>query len=446
MKEKRKFLTRLKKDFMAIMLLLACLPAFANDPLSISISGPDKIFTNDEVTFNASVVGANANACVWTVTGGGSGSPPPGASYDYKAPGSESTVTISCSVSVGSDNNQRTVEDSMTVTVVEPQITITRKSYTANSLAGNSPLVLETLTDATSTALIHRNLTRYKYQALPFLIEVGPADVKVQKFSITSPDGHVLVLDCTKPDPDAAYTESFSNLPMSSVLSQLPPFRAWGLYCSGANSTCCLDLSINNNKKASWSYKIYGIDGDDIITYRDPPGCAEGLRENEWAEVKMSWNPLYNSLSYAVDPAASYNNKPFLVYTVAPSDWNLSTTPISAAFHSLEEGNTIYGYVTSMDTFGDNNGVLSSQDVDSFFMHNYWGVNKATAKNASMDQCKILYYSGHRAARKSHREFGIYQGWNLFEMKNDAEEIIICRPQQATGGYFKFSKVIEKYR
>ena len=439
----------MKTKIIYLILFLASISVFANDPLSVSISGPDKIFTNDQVKFTANVVGASSSACSWS-TSGGNGTPT-GRIYKFTAPSIATVVTIYCTVTIGEGDDQITAEDSMTVTVVVPQITIKRKSYTATSLSGNSSLIQELLTDSTSAAFIHRNILGDAYEALSFSIEIAPTDVKIQKLTITSSNvDYLRLFNCnTLQYLLQPFNQSYANATISSVLSQLPPFRAWGEMCNG-DVACYFTLSINNNDKISWNYKIYGIEGYDIETFINPPQCASGLRKNEWACVLNSSDPLYNSLSYAVDPTATYNNKPFLVDTVAPSGWNLSTSPISAAFHALEENNggniVIYGYVTSMDTFGNNDGTFSLQDVDSFFMHTYWGSNRATAKNATMDQCKILYYSGHRAARKSSRLYGIYTGWHLFEMKNDADEIIICRPEQATGGNFKFSKVVEKYK
>lgn len=451
MKEKIKFLTRLKKELMAIVLLLACLPAFANEPLSISITGPDKIGTNDKVDYTASLVGANANACVWTVTGGGSGTPT-GRTYKFNAPGSESTVTISCSVSVGEGDNKRTAEDSITVTVVVPQIIIKRQSYTTSSLSNTGAPVQHELSDDTSVALIHRNIARDPLESLVFTIEVSPSDIQIQQFSISSSDAGYLRV-CKGLSPYSlleTFTENGANRTISELIAGLPRLAAWGEY-NTINLEASLILTINNNQKKTWNYKVFGIEGDDLTSYVTPPPIISGAVENEWALVEGSDDHFYNSLSYAVKKNPSIRRKRFWVDAVAALSWGLNTSPIVNAFHPviLEAGTnnaTTNHFITSMDTFGNNDGVYSLSDVDAFFMHSAWGSDRATGTTSVLDDnCKIIYYD-HKAARKSSRTEGCYTGWHLFEIKNDTEHIIIYRPEQVSSGSLLMLTSTKKYK
>ncbi len=447
MKEKIKFLTRLKKDFMAIMLLLACLPAFANDPLSISISGPAKIFTNDEVTFNASLVGANANACVWTVTGGGSGTPN-GRTYNFTAPGSESTVTISCTVSVGSGNNQRTAEDSMTVTVVEPTIVISRKSYTDSSLSDTSPPDTYTITSENGVALIHRNLMGIWEEALDFSISITPADVDVIQFSIDS-------CDPSKIGICMGYNDSYGHhynpgggmKKISEILSDMSvfPLRAWGISCGLGAS---LSLKINNNVKTTWSYNIYGIAGNSAFAGIEYELAHSknfpSLVRNEWGLIVPQGNYYYfNGVAYAIKKPPTFNNLYFWVDKVDQGGHNLNATDLSHAFYGLP--NAVYPtrYKTTMDTFGDNDGSFSLSDAADFFKSNLWGANKMTTTANNLSDSKIIYYDNH-AARKSNLTSGCYTEWHLFESKIESSYIIIHRAEQLLGK--KYSSIQMKLK
>ena len=79
--------------------------ARANEPISVTISGPSKIFTGDIVTFKATTVGSTVSSYTWSASGG-SGVPDnnDGSTFTLTAPSIAANITIQCIVTgSGSD-------------------------------------------------------------------------------------------------------------------------------------------------------------------------------------------------------------------------------------------------------------------------------------------------------------------------------------------------------
>lgn len=440
MKEKIKFLTRLKKEFMAIVLLLACLSALANEPLSISITGPAKIFTNDKVKYTASLVGANANACVWTVTGGGSGTPT-GRTYQFNAPGSESTVTISCSVSVGEGDNKRTAEDSITVTVVVPQITLCRHSL---DLDGQCSTNIINITNDTDTAFIRRNGMRLPEEALALSIVIEPTDVDIQSFEITT--SSTSSLNLYKNNSKLTLPYHPSNISKVSALNaELNGLCVWGAKCGKGLK---VKLKINDNQKISLEYDVYGI-GNNAFTFPSleiANACREkcpDLINNEWAYETPSNTLLYNCLAYAIKKPPIVNTNKY--FWCQKTLGNVTGYAYADKFINRSGYNS---YFTSVDTFGNKNGVFEESDVDAYFKHSFWGSDRAkTVRNGpfpagNIPHGDIFYYNGFHAARRSVRNGGAYPSWHMLESKCGDGVIIIHRLKQLCGNFYgNISKV-----
>ena len=157
--------------------------------------------------------------------------------------------------------------------------------------------------------------------------------------------------------------------------------------------------------------------------------------DNEWGYVSGSANSEYNCIAYAIKTPPKINNIYFWVTDAVPTLFGL--TPSNPTMPSLNGT----GCITSIDTFGNNNGIFEDSDIDLFFTHSYWGGNTTAA---SISVSKILFYSGFHAAKKSSRTDGCYPSWNMFESKCGEEEIIIHRAEQLTGG--AYGNIYKKYK
>ena len=424
----------MKTKFIYLILLLASISAFANDPLSVSISGPHKIFTNDQVKFTANVVGANSNACSWSASSvSGSSS---GGIYNFTAPSIATVVTIYCSVSIGEGDDQRTAEDSITVTVVEPQIIVYRDSldldnpYISPDVGPN----IVCLEGDSTTAFLHRNGMEILDEALELSIEITPTDVDIQSFELTTSNTSSLLLyrdDCQLSLP---YHKS-SITKVSALNEDLEGLHAWGEECGIGYS---INLKINNNQKISLNYNIYGIGNhcfsfpseEDNFDYKDD---FPGLVNNEWGYVDQSDIPEYNCLAYAIKNPAVVNSNFFWCNKILP----LATNFVYASRFFERQGYD--SYITSVDIFGNSNGTLEDSDVDAYFMDPFWGQDKATRVQTGVfihdfvPSGDMFYYNKFHAARKSTRANGAYSNWNLLESKCGYGHILIHRPQHIRG-------------
>lgn len=100
----------MKNIFLILAICLTVLAAFANEPLSVTITGPSKIFTNDIVNYSASVSGAQNVSYSWNISYGSESSS--GGSLELTAPSTPTIIILQCTASSGTGNN--TITDTVT--------------------------------------------------------------------------------------------------------------------------------------------------------------------------------------------------------------------------------------------------------------------------------------------------------------------------------------------
>lgn len=425
----------MRKHFFLFLSLIFSMIALANDPLSVNISGPHKIFTNDQVKFTATVVGASTNDCVWSATGG-NGSPASG-TYTFTAPTAATTVTIFCSVSIGEGDDEITAEDSITVTIAEPQITISRDSLDLDSsYSSNGPNII-TYTGDTDTAFIHRNGMGIPRDILALNIIIAPSDVDIQSFELTTSNPSSLYLYKNSSPLNLPYSKQ-SVKKVSALNTDLNGLHVWGEQCG---TGFCVNLKINNNQKISLVYNVYGI-GDDSFEFPSEIEAKKrkkkcpNLENNEWAYEIPENHLYYNCLAYAIKNPSMIGTNYFWCTDV------LDPNPEYVYADKFVDHPLYNSYLTSVDTFGNQNGFFENSDVDAYFLDNFWGQDKAISvinppfSSNNLLCGDIFYYSNFHAARKSVRNNGAYSSWNLLESKCGNDRILIHRPSQICGNEF----------
>lgn len=417
------------KNVSVILLAFSACLVLANEPISVTITGPHKIFTNDIVVYTATTEGSTPSSYTWSVTGGSGVAS--GNTFTLTAPSTAANVTIQCTVT-GSGNNPQSDSDTFHVPVVVPQIMVSRQSFKVSDFQNNVTIPGKEILDENGTAYIHNNRMELNAEKLYLTIQITPSDVEVQQLELTTSDTTALKL-CNR-----AYNYAEVNLPYtySGAANYISNFPLLGYLCvegktPGENYK--VNLTINNNQKLSINYNVYGIASTDFH-FPIPTSiknkyktCFPNLVDNEWGYVSGSANVEYNCIAYSIKVPPKINNIYFWVIDAVPTSFGL--TPSNPTMPSTI-GN---GCVTSMDTFGNNNGVFEDSDIASFFTHSYWG-NYISA--STIGESKILYYSGFHAAKKSSRSDGCYSSWNMFESKCGPDEIIIHRAEQLNGGTY----------
>ena len=420
----------------SVFTLVLSFLAWANEPISVTVSGPSKIFTNDIVVYTADTVGVTPASYTWTVTGGSGVAS--GNTFTLTAPSAAAIVSVSCRV-VGSDNDPLSDEDGKTVTVVVPQIIVSRQSFKVSDFQNNVMSPGREIMDETGTAYLHRNGMNLSSEKMSLTISIYPLDVEVQQFELTTSNTSALML--YNNDYSFALPYVFNVVGQELYIGNL----VWLNYLSVEGKTCGEDykvnLTINNNQKLSINYNVYGINNGAFTFPLSSRSISRvminfpNLVDNEWALVENSENSEYDGVAYAIKSPPKINNTYFLVRGAVSTSYGL--TPSNPVMPSLE-GN---GCETSMDTFGNNNGTFEDSDIDSFFTHSYWGNNTIAT---SISSSKILYYSGFHAARKSNRADGSYPAWNMFESKCGPYRIIIHRAEQITDSIY--GNILKKYK
>lgn len=411
---------------------MTSISAFANDPLSVSISGPHKIFTNDNVIYTATVIGANPNACVWSVEGETTHSY--GQFLSFVAPSIDASVTIFCTVTIGEGEHQKIAEDTITVYVVTPQINIDASSLDLdNPYSCNGPNIVH-LTNNGSVAFIHKNGMELLDEALELGICITPNDVDIQNFELTTSDISSLYL--YKNESKLPLPHSPSNVSNVSALNnELNGLRVWGKECGTGYS---VTLKINNSQKINLSYKVYGIGHSDFTFATKKKNLQYSLAfpdlvKNEWGYEEGTNDPKYNCLAYAIKNPSLVNGHFFWCNDILPPSTNFV---YANRFLNRQGYNS---YITCVDIFGNSNNTLENSDVDAYFMDALWGQDKANSfvsgsfPNEIIPNGDIVYYSGIHAARKSNRNTGAYTNWQLLESKCGGEHILIHRPKHICG-------------
>ncbi len=427
----------MKNIFLILAIWLTGLLTVANEPISVTITGPHKIFTNDIVVYTATTEGSTPSSYTWSVTGGSGVAN--GNTFTLTAPSTAANVTIQCTVT-GSGNNPLSDSDTFHVPVVVPQIVVSRQSFKVSDFQNNVTVPGKEILDENGTAYVHNNRMELNAEKLYLAIQITPSDVEVQQLELTTSDTTALKLY------NRAYSYAEVNLPYtySGTANYISNFPLLGYLCvegQVCGESYKVNLTVNNNQKLSLDYDVYGIENNSF-TFPIPTVIQQkfktyflNLVDNEWGYVNGSANEEYNCIAYAIKTPPKINNIYFWVNDAVPTSFGL--TPSNPTMPSLI-GN---GCVTSMDTFGNNNGVFENSDIDAFFTHSYWG-NNVTASTVS--ESKILYYSGFHAAKKSSRANGCYPSWNMFESKCGEEEIIIHRAEQLNGGIY--GNIQKKYK
>lgn len=425
----------MKTKIIYLILFLASISAFANDPLSVSISGPHKIFTNDQVTYTATVVGASPSLCVWT-TQVGAWHYNNGTFY-FDAPSIPMLVTIYCSVTVGEGDDEVTAEDSITVSVVEPQIILCRDSLDLDGQYSLNGPNITNFTSDTTVAFIHRNGMKLPAEALMLSIIIAPTDVDIQSFELTTSNTSSLHLYKNNSKLNLPYHPS-SISKVSALNTDLNGLRVWGNKCGTGLD---VNLEINNNQKISLTYNVYGI-GNNAFTFPSLEQASifkddyPNLVNNEWAYENDPDRELYNCLAYAIKKPSKVNNKYFYCLPALGNNVNYD---YANKFVYIPECDS---YVTSVDSFGNKNGACEDNDIDAYFMNSFWGQDKATTvvnvppTSNSIPHGDMFYYDGFHAARKSARNEGAYTSWYLLESKCGDGSTLIHRLKQLSGGDF----------
>lgn len=190
--------------------------------------------------------------------------------------------------------------------------------------------------------------------------------------------------------------------------------------CKPDKNTKCIEVSYKNQSIGKFKYI----------------SCAAGNKENqptkkerelytkllpgligcEWFVIKRiddKLNNKYNCIAYAVDPEFKTIKDPFFVNPVislAEDDRYLHAINLSDPSLCLYHWENVN--ITSMDQFSPtrynrnfDDDELMDNDIDSFFMSDYWGLNFKVA-NFDANDIKVLYYKiilnkwGYHAARR----------------------------------------------
>lgn len=451
------------KILLGYVALSYALTLYSNEPASVAIYGPHKIFTNDQVVYSASVNGGNnvtVGTKTWSVDNHVQAT---GETFTFTAPSSSGNPRITCSIQITENGHSRPISGDKDVTVVEPQITVSRVSFLESTFASESTAPSLVTINQSGTAIIHKNIMQKNTEKLALNISILPNDVCVQDFELTTSNTDSLFLysygDLSDPI-SLPFTISLSPgyFRLSDLSSDYFNLRVEGNHCGTGLS---VKLKINNNEKLTLPYVVYGIENSNFrghVTNRAADFyqlAYPNLVDNEWGidDVAFPVRTYYNCFAYAIKNPPFFNNKYFRVLAVADSSWSVNSINFTNAFIPLPNSSNVQCYATSLDTLGNNNGVFDAPDVDLFFMNDGWGSDKMVSSNpGSIAQSKILFYntnnnpaaSNPHAVRKSNRTEGCYPDWHMFEGKMGEEEILIHRGEQLKNSVH--GNILKKYK
>lgn len=397
--------------------------ALANEPISVTISGPSKICTNDIVIYTANTAGSVATSYTWIVDGVNL-PPSNNNTYTLIAPSSAANISIQCVV-LGSGNNPQSDMDTFNVAVVVPQIVVSRQSFKISDFQGNVTMPDCELIDDQGAAYIHRNGLLLDSERFPLSITITPADIEVQQFELTTSDTEALhlykrvsnqqtKLQLPKSKVDETYISDFNYLKNLNVDGRI----------CGTDYT--ITLEINNSQKLSINYNVYGMGTsvfsfplDDTIKNKFKNAFPR-LVDNEWGYISGSDNSSYNSIAYAVGDQP-WGGHYFWVEPSFSSNYGLTD------YYPFRNKTGTTDLETSMDFFGNKNNTLDISDVDDFFTSALWGNHRIVN---SIETSTIIYYEGFYAAKKSSHSEGFYPLWHIFQSKYEEEETILTRAEQ----------------
>ena len=436
-----------------LFLILAFIPfsATANESISAEIVGPKKIFTNDRITYSVTISGNdNAEAIIWNwkkdgITCGSN------SKCEITASNSAGTIQLTCDVTVRIENSQTTIQASENISVSVPIINISRQSYRESDFIGTNIIKNIDILGSTGKALLHKNGMKLYQERFMISMIIGPSDTEIQQIELNVTPNNSLNfysnLDSISPCEllDLDLTAYCGSMPISQIYDILPNYVE-GIKC---DDNIQIKLIVNHNEKISLDYGVFGYENTGIkyptnnIKRKTAPGT--NLVDNEWMYKPGSSVSQYNCLSYAIKQSGKINNTNFWVKDVL--DGNPSYVYDNKFVANPNFPNC---YLTSMDTFGNNNGIFDNNDVDSFFMNSYWGNDRAYGTTTSYSNCRKIYYNSSmfgpkfHAARKSNRTEGCHSNWHIFESKLGGKHIIIHRSEQLEGNYC--GQIQQKYR
>lgn len=424
------------KIFSLILLAMSTCCSLANEPISVTISGPHKIFTNDIVNYSASVSGAQNVSYSWNISYGSESSS--GGSLELTAPSTPTIIILQCTASSGTGNNTITDTATKQVIVVEPVISITRIGLTDfDNISGADDIYV----GSNETAYLKKNGLFVPADMKLLTINIQPSDVDVQNLSLTTSMPEELQLHNRSNFQKLLLPHPETNCKISdvSILTNL---------CVNAPEQGFLTqvkLTINGVERVSVNYYAYGIQSSafEFPSQTDYDFCTNrfpNLIDNEWALAKNSSNPHFNCLAYAIKQPPVFNNKNFAVYDVDFLNTNFDFTNLDTAFRLLPDQTM---YWTAIDFFGNNNRRFDEPDIDLFFKHTYWGPVVTQYANNFNDSF-ILYYNERNnivswrchAARRSSRTLGCHSDWNMFESKMGKLKILMHRAEQLEDGIY----------
>ena len=429
--------------------------AFSNEQATITISGPEKIFTKDRVTYKVIFNGDNNVRVIGYIWEKNDDVIDDDENCEITANSSPEIITLKCytRIRIGDDAAfDRIIEKEKQITVVEPNITVIRDSYKESDFIGTGFQRRRENIGKTGKALLHLNGMDILEDRMYLSIVITPSDVGVQQFSISLSSNGTINAYQKRNSTYNFIPRVFDYNPSGTMaLSNFQHFYT-NCFIDGkhANNNCQLKISINNDEKVSLNYGVFGFEEGEDIIYPDSelkeklaPGTH--LIDNEWVVKKNSENDKYNCLSYALKQSGTINDVFFWVKdALGPNPQYVYDDKFIA------NPNYTNYFLTSIDTFGNNNGLFDNHDIDNFFTNSYWGNDRAIEATSNFDDCRIIYYNttmfgpNFHAARKSLRTNGCHLDWHIFESKMGKYEIVIHRAEQIGGKLYGIIK--KKYK
>lgn len=418
----------------------------ANESISVMIIGPKKVFTNDRVVYGIRIINSNVaqvTGYVWKKDGIVSGDE---SECEITAGSSQGTINLTCHVTVraGSETNfeEFSLDSEINICVVIPVISVERASYLESDFIGTNTSRHIVDIGGEGRALLHKNGMCLFYERFYLEINILPDDIDVEEFSITVSDPQALSFYNT---PNSLDTRNLPEIDYGwRVITHLNTFSDYlAMFIEGTkcSENIQVKVSINHNEKLSLDYGVFGFENTSLHYPTEQLYCyytpGTHLVDNEWAYKPNSINPKYNCLAYAMINSGKINNKFFWVTDVL---WPCPTYVYIDKF--VNNPNYTNEYLTSMDTFGNDNGTFDSNDINLFFMSFWWGNNRAYGTTSSYSNCRKIYYNSSmcgpnfHAARISQRTEGCHSNWHVFESKIGEDHIIIHRAEQLEGDLY----------
>ena len=168
-------------------ILIISSAAFSNEQATITIGGPNKIFTNDRVTYKVTFNGDNNVRVVGYIWEKNDDVIDGDANCEITANSSPEIITLKCyaRIRIGDDaTSDRIIDDEKQIAVVEPNITIFRDSYKESDFTGTGFKRRKENIGNTGKALLHLNGMDIIEDRMYLSIVITPADIGVQQFSI----------------------------------------------------------------------------------------------------------------------------------------------------------------------------------------------------------------------------------------------------------------------